>query len=529
MLPRLCSPSTAGVLKMDDLRSAEEMQGDGSLVPELLDNPIWTDELVADAGLPVHDVPFVTIGGGLGSFAMVDYLRIAGIPVESIRVLTLNDLPHRTYEQLCRFSQIPAHERLRSDSSSTMDNIWGFPSYALREAWEDHTVRPLWNVLVEPVLADFWTPRSQQVYRSVEREGARIGWSSMLVGGLARVVRRRHGGGYFTVLTPPPGRGPTQRVTFRSRFVHLAVGYPALKFLPDLQRYREEHDDPLRVVNAYESHEHVYNNLRARPGTVLVRGSGIVASRILQRLIDDRDHHGAETTILHLFRNYVAEPQGESIFARRPGHTGFAYQGFNVAKAAWGGQLRDKLLTLEGEERAELIGRIGGTNTPRRKLWQEQIRRGIQQGFYRQFVGEVEDITPTADGMIRTRIRAKDGASADLSAAFIIDATGLEGNPLDNRLLGDLVEHSGAGLNPLRRLDVEPTGEIRGTRSGEGRMYASGSATAGGYYAGVDSFLGLQYVAQQICDDLATVGFGRRIGVGRSTSQWIRWMRNVAP
>ena len=35
--------------------------------------------------------------------------------------------------------------------------------------------------------------------------------------------------------------------------------------------------------------------------------------------------------------------------------------------------------------------------------------------------------------------------------------------------------------------------------------------------------------ALQIADDLASVGFSRKIGPGRSISQWIRWARNRTP
>ncbi len=52
----------------------------GDLTPELLQRDIWTDELIAGAGIPVHEVPFVSVGGGIGSFVTVDYLRIAGVP-----------------------------------------------------------------------------------------------------------------------------------------------------------------------------------------------------------------------------------------------------------------------------------------------------------------------------------------------------------------------------------------------------------------------------------------------------------------
>ncbi len=56
-------------------------------------------------------------------------------------------------------------------------------------------------------------------------------------------------------------------------------------------------------------------------------------------------------------------------------------------------------------------------------------------------------------------------------------------------------------------------------------MYAVGSTTLGGYYAGVDSFLGLQYAALQVADDMARQGFCKRIGPVRSISQWWKWAR----
>ena len=93
-------------------------------------------------------------------------------------------------------------------------------------------------------------------------------------------------------------------------------------------------------------------------------------------------------------------------------------------------------------------------------------------------------------------------------------------------MLADLLDHGGAARNPLGRLDVERTFEVRGTRSDSGRMYTSGSMALGGYYMGVDSFLGLQFAALAITDDLARQGFCHRIGVGRSLRQWWRWMRH---
>jgi hypothetical protein len=503
--------------------------GSGDLTEELLQASVWTDDMLARAGIPIRDVPFVSVGGGVGSFVMADYLRIAGVPTSHIRVLTNIDVPWQTYEYLTKVSQIPRSERLRSDSTGMPDNIWGFPSYAFREAAADKSLAPLWNVLTEPIFTDYYTPRAGQVFEAMEKEARRIDWWSMLDKGLVRMTRKRWDGGYFTILTPPAGTSATKRVAYRSWWVHVAVGYPGVRFLPDLQEYRQRHQDYVRVVNAYEPHEHVYEELMRHPGKVLLRGGGIVASRVLQRLIDDRETRGAQTQIIHLFRTYVTSSHGPSPFMRRKGSDGWAYQGFNWPKGTWGGQLKFKMEKLEGEERKKLYQVMGGTNTPKRKLWQQQLKRGREQGFYHTVVGEVQEVVPAGDGTIITRIRTPQTGQVELPANYIIDATGLEADIAEHRLFADLLTHSGAGRNVMNRLDVERSFELRGTRSGAGRMYASGSPTLGGYYCGVDSFLGLQYAALQITDDLARQGFCQRIGTGRSVSQWWKWARNREP
>jgi hypothetical protein len=209
---------------------------------------------------------------------------------------------------------------------------------------------------------------------------------------------------------------------------------------------------------------------------------------------------------------------------RRKGADGWAYQGFNYPKSVWGGQLKSRMRKLEGEDRAKLYKTIGGTNTPVRRLWQEQLARGRKEGWYRTHTGEVDSVVPADDGGTITRIKTKDGL-LELHASYIIDGTGLEADIAEHRLLADLLEHGGAGRNPIGRLDVERTFEVRGTQNGDGRVYASGTATLGGYFPGVDTFLGLQIAAQEIGDDLARQKFGKHIGPLRSTRQWWRWAR----
>src|SRR3954463_6397251 len=161
---------------------------------------------------------------------------------------------------------------------------------------------------------------------------------------------------------------------------------------------------------------------------------------------------------------------------------------------------------------------------PVRSLWQEQQARGRREGWYRTVTGKVESVRPAAGGGTVTRIETTDGI-LEPDASYVTDCTGLEADIAEHRLLADLLEHGGAGRNPIGRLDVERDFEVRGTANGDGKMYASGTATLGGYFPGVDTFLGLQIAAQGITDDLARQGFCRRIGPRRSISQWFKWAR----
>ncbi|MHB8450885.1 MAG: hypothetical protein ACYDAQ_10625 [Mycobacteriales bacterium] len=517
----------AGVAPAEDEHAPGS--GSGDLTDELINTNVWSEAMLARAGIPIVDSPFVSVGGGIGSFVMVDHLRVAGVPTASIKVLGINDTPWQTYEYLATNSQIPRRERLRSDAASCPDNVWGFPSYAVREAWHakglSAKLAPLWNVLTEPVLCDYFTPKSGQVFESLQREADRIGYWSCLVKGLVRMTRHREGGGFFTILTPPAGQSATKRVAYRSAYVHVAVGYPGLRFLPDLQDYRQRHADYQHVVNAYEPHEHVYDELLRHPGTVVVRGNGIVASRILQRIVDDRDHKGAQTKVIHLFRHYVDGTQGDHPWMRRPAKDGWIFQGFNWPKGSWGGQLLGRLAGLEGEERAKLLDVMGGTTTPHRKLWIDQLDRGRKEGFYKVFVGEVHEVVPGRDGKPMTRIKTRDGL-LEIAADYIIDGTGLEADIREHRYLADLLDHSGVGRNVKGKLDVGRNFEVRGQGQPSGTMYAVGTATLGAYYAGVDSFLGLQYASLAIVDDLAKRGFCKRITPLRSFHQWLLWARH---
>ncbi len=487
-------------------------------------------------GLPIEESDYVALGGGMGSFAWVDTLRCFGVRTEQIVVLGIEKKPYGRYQRLCRNSQIPAHERLRSGSDSCPDNIWGWPGYAWREAWRElasgqigSAVKHLWQVFAEPALADTYTPKSGNVFASVDREAARIGWDQMLRYGRFRAIRKTEDGRYVIAYSRTQGDRQDYRFIL-TRYIHIAPGYPAIKFLPDLQAYREKYHDFKSVVNAYESHEHIYEQLIKRGGTVIVRGRGIVASRIIQRLYETRQQN-RNISIVHLMRS--PKPQGNKMGrAQRYVENQWEFQPYNWPKGTWGGDMKAKLELGNPTERYRLLTDWGGTTTANRSDWRRIVSTGQQEGWYTITFGKVDRVEQDSNGRLITYLdNSNFKGEIKLDADFIIDATGLDAKPAESPFLNDLVTHYNLPLNPLGRLMVANDFEIVEMRNDRSRMYAAGVMTLGGPYAPVDTFLGLQYAAQSAADGLVrsrAPKIRRLNGLG-SLSQWIKWANNTTP
>ncbi len=486
-------------------------------------------------GLPVDEVDYATVGAGLGSFVWVDLLRIYGVKSGQIAALGIEPQPYSRYKQLCLSSQIPLHERLRSNSDSCPDNIWGWPSYALREAWHDSlkgdlgaSLGYLWQVFAEPTFAQTYTPRAGNVFDSLDREAKRIGWDKIFRYASVRSIRKTADGRYAIAYSRTT-TGRRDHAFLIARYVHLATGYPAIKFLPDLQAYREKTNDFKSVVNAYEPHDHVYEHLEQYGGTVMIRGRGIVASRIVQRVYEARQHN-QEIRLVHLMRS--PKPQGNKYgTSQRQVKHHYEFQPFNWPKACWSGELRAVLEKADPQQRQRLIADWGGTTTADRHDWKRIIEEGLGSGWYKIEFGEVERVEREKDWII-TYIQEKTyKGQMRLEADFIIDATGLDANVTASPLLNDLVTHYKLPLNYLGRLSVSNDFELVEMRGSRGQMYAAGAITLGGPYAAVDSFLGLQYAALRAVDAIAaTKAPGlHHLNFVSSLLQWLKWVRNQSP
>ncbi|HEY9849178.1 MAG TPA: FHA domain-containing protein [Leptolyngbyaceae cyanobacterium] len=490
-------------------------------------------------GLLVEEIDYAALGAGLGSYIWVDLLRIWGVKSDRILALGLEEKPYARYQRLCMNSQIPLYERLRSNSDSCPDNIWGWPSYAWREAWHDlckgkipDAFTYLWQVFAEPTFAQTYTPRAGNVFDSIDREASRIGWDRIFRYGSVRAIRKTTDGRYAIAYSRRrSSTGSPDHAFLIAQYVHLATGYPAIQFLPDLKEYREKTKDFQSVVNAYEPHEQVYQHLEQQGGTVMIRGRGIVASRILQRLYEARQKN-KYISILHLMRS--PKPQGNKFAkAQRKVENHYEFQPFNWPKATWGGDLREILEKADPDERKRLLADWGGTTTAERHDWKRIVAQGLKEGWYQITFGEVEKVERD-DAQNRTVSYIREQGlkgQIRLEADFIIDATGLDAHVTASPLLDDLVDCYKLPLHENGRLVVANDFEIADMRNQRGRIYAAGAITLGGPYAAVDSFLGLQYAALCAVDSLATL---RTPGLHRlnpltSFIQWLKWAINRSP
>ena len=142
-------------------------------------------------------------------------------------------------------------------------------------------------------------------------------------------------------------------------------------------------------------------------------------------------------------------------------------------------------------------------------------------------IGEVESVVPAAADRHRSPGSRPARACSKIKADYIIDGTGLEaghrrapvaGRPARALAVRAATRSGGSTSNEASR--------SRGTRNENGRMYASGASTLGGYFPGVDTFLGLQIAGQEIADDLISRASASDWVRYASTRQWLRWARN---
>jgi hypothetical protein len=346
--------------------------------------------------------------------------------------------------------------------------------------------------------------------------------------GVVRCLRKTDDGRYAAIYAHYDGESWSQRVVL-ARYVHVATGCSGPRVLPELLQYRARTGDYARAVHAYEDHEHVYAALADKGGTVLLRGRGITAAAVLERLAAVQAQNPA-VCVLHLMRTPL--PDGARVGrAARPVLHHWTLQPYNWPKSFFGGTWQARLEHATAGERRFLLAALGGVTTPPRPNFVNVVRRGLREGWYQVYLGALARLD-SEDGALLAGVHDLMGEPAALFAVdYVIDATGLDTGIDSNPLLAETTQHYELARSAWGRLDVTGDFELAQMRNDGGRVFAAGAITAGGFYAPVDSFFGLQFAAQRSVDALARVGAPgvRRLDGWRSLVQWWKWARGEQP
>ena len=171
--------------------------------------------------------------------------------------------------------------------------------------------------------------------------------------------------------------------------------------------------------------------------------------------------------------------------------------------------------------------------TTNRPDWRRIIVGGLSKRWYQIVYGEVQQVVPNPNrgGTITTIRESGSAREIHLESDFTIDATAVDAPINASPLLEDLVRQYNLPLNHLGRLTVNNDFELEEMANQSGAVYSSGSICLGNYYAPVDSFLGLQYAAFNIVEDL----LDRKaielkpLVLSRSLLQWWKWANNRSP
>ena len=247
------------------------------LLETFFQKPLLSLDELQSSGFGLEEKMFVSLGGGIGSFSWVNSLRVHAVVPNNIAVIAQHRLPYQQFKTYCDHSGLTPQDRLRSDSGARPDNLWGFPGYAVSEFVENLQAgkwlaagKIAGQIFTEPFGCDFYTPTAGRVYASLDREMARMGWSSMLRQGTALFLRKLSDG-RFAIFYQEPSH---HICVIIANIVHLALGHTVRR--PDYLHSLTTELKTVQVLSGYELQEDFFRTVEETDALVVVVGRGIV-------------------------------------------------------------------------------------------------------------------------------------------------------------------------------------------------------------------------------------------------------------
>jgi hypothetical protein len=515
--------------------------------------PILSLHELKNSGIGLEQKTFVSVGGGIGSFCWVNILRVHGVAQSNIAVVAQNRCSYLQFKHYCDHSGLSPQDRLRSDSGARPDNFWGFPGYAVSEFLDDlrtgkllAAVKVAWQIFAEPFACDFYTPTAGRVYASIEREGLRIGWGAMVRQGSGLFLRKLSDGRLAVFYEDPT---KDIRIVI-ANIVHLALGHT-------IRRSDYLLTTPTKQVSSgYELDEDFFRTVEKTGGSVVVVGRGIVAARIIERLLP-RDNLLPKREVISLFRKPF-EAATDSRNIKQAKLADWRLQAFNWPRSTFAGQLTDKFKRANPIERQQLAKAWSAASTPPRKQWLRDLEKAYHAKDYQYVYGQIARIeqqdarlaiaiTPYSKEACNAIVSQKSfvphppgqgpGGFPDktfldsymtIETDYLIDCSGFDDHIAQHFLYADLMTTYQLPVTLVGSLQVNDYFEIEALSSANGKVFVMGSGAAGNHYGPVDSFFGHQYAAIQSMEKLTTLPWtgARKLNAVSSTYGWLHWVLN---
>ena len=452
-----------------------------------------TLEDIKEKNIPVIERKFITVGGGIGSFCWVDALRIHGVKKSDIAVLGRDPIPYMQLKTYCDNIGLTHDERLRSDSGSRPDNFWGFPGYALSEAFDAiknskliNASKIFWQIFSEGILADYYSPKAGRVYDSVAKEADRICWEEMVRQGEALSLRKLDDGRFAVLYIKAGGKSLKALV---GNVVFLAIGHT-------------KKQASSKYYSAYEPNKSLYKKIEKMGGRVAVIGRGSTAAKVIERLID-LNLKGSTIEILSVFRDMEKQKDVRNMTQRNL--NGWRLQYFNWPRAAFGGRLAREMQKQDTRFKKELLRVWSSPTAIPKKAWLKKVHNALKSGYYKIIIGKTS-----------------------VALDYVIDAGGFDDRVIADDFFNDLVKTYKVPLSVSGGIRTDESFRIDGMYSPNGAVFVSGVGASGNYYGPVDSFFGMQYISLKSIDLLASMSWLRikKLNILRSFNAWLKWVGN---
>lgn len=499
------------------------MQMEFLLRPEaLFSQKIFSLDDVKRVAHTYEEIPYLSVGGGIGSFCWVNALRVHGIQETEIGVISLSDTPYDQFKSYCEHSGLFSDDRLRSDSGARPDNFWGFPGYAINEMIDsvrEKKLRKAFGILTrivsEPLNSEFYTPTTERLYKSLDREMERIGWGRCLKKGKALAVRKTNEGRYVVFYEQEDG---SIRAIVTS-ILHLSLGH-SMKYPEYVQNTSQ------RVLSSYTLPTGFFEYVKTRNLHIAVVGRGIVASYLIERLFKTNPN----STVTSVFRKPIEEDK-DTRNKKRAVYKGWKLQPFNWPRSAFSGRIMEQIKKTDPAYRKTLSSAWSSPTTPPRKDWMKLLEEKSNANQYHVIYGEVSEVKEQGNYLsLRTSLEDSHATTnSTVMVDYVIDCSGFDDKAENKALYADLIRTYDLPLTYTGGLTVDEQFSLTALSSEKGRVYVTGCGVSGNAYGPVDSFFGHQYASIQVINDLVSLPFVslKKLNAVTSLKGWVNWMRNT--